>query len=64
MTMMLVVVGVYTDFKLEMYPRNNTAQHAQHNQSMLGLIIRHVHPIFKMCFTELFQSSNMSSSHL
>ena len=38
MMMMVVVVGVHTDLKLEIYPRNNTAQHAQHNHTILSLI--------------------------
>lgn len=64
MMMMVVVVGVHTDLKLEIYPRNNTAQHAQHNHTILSLIKRHIRAIFMLNFTELFQSSNMSSSHL
>ena len=35
MITMMMIVGVHTDLKLEMYPRNNTAQHAQHNHTMI-----------------------------
>lgn len=38
MMVVVVVVGVHTDLKLEIYPRNNTAQHAQHNHTILSLI--------------------------
>ena len=39
-TTVTMMIGGHTDFKLEMYPRNNTAQHAKHNHTMLSMIKR------------------------